>query len=62
MYPYRHVVAELHTYRTTEMHKAAERARFNGFELPSYGSAIWNLGAGDFGYIRNRVTDVQYSN
>ena len=27
MYPYLHIAAELHKYRTTEMHKAAERAR-----------------------------------
>lgn len=39
-----------------------EHTRFNGFELPSYGSAIWNLEDGDLEYIRIRVTDVQYSN
>lgn len=39
-----------------------EHTRFNGFELPSYGSAVWHLQDGPFEYIRIRVTDVRYTN
>lgn len=38
-----------------------EHDRFNGIELPSYGSAVWILDEGDLEYIRIRVTDVRYS-
>lgn len=37
-----------------------EHRDFHGFELPSAGSAIWNLDHA-FEYIRIRVTDVSYS-
>lgn len=38
-----------------------EHARFDGVELPSYGTALWELEEGNFEYIRIRATDVQYS-
>jgi hypothetical protein len=38
-----------------------EHDRFDGVELPSFGSAIWNLEDGNFEYIQIRATDVQYS-
>ena len=38
-----------------------EHTRFNGIELPSFGSAVWSLDDGDFEYIQIRVTDVRYS-
>jgi hypothetical protein len=34
---------------------------FHGVELPSAGSAVWNLDNGTFEYIRIRVTDIAYS-
>jgi hypothetical protein len=39
-----------------------EHDRFDGIELPSYGSAVWILDDGDLEYIRVRVTDVRYAN
>lgn len=35
-------------------------ARFDGIEVPSSGSALWELDDGDLEYIRIRVTDVTY--
>lgn len=37
-----------------------ERASFNGIELPTRGSGVWELDDGDFEYIQIRVTDVRY--
>jgi hypothetical protein len=39
-----------------------EHARFQGFELPASGSAVWHLDRGDFEYIQIRATDVRYTN
>ena len=38
-----------------------EHARFSGIELPSRGSAVWNLEEDDFEYIQIRATDVRYT-
>jgi hypothetical protein len=39
----------------------SEHARFHGVELPSYGSAVWDLDDGVYEYIKIRATDVRYS-
>ena len=38
-----------------------EHAIFDGVELPSYGTAVWDLPDGDFEYIQIRLTDVRYT-
>ena len=38
----------------------SEHARFNGIEVPSFGSAVWHRPDGDIEYIQIRATDVSH--
>lgn len=38
-----------------------DHARFDGIEVPSFGSALWKLADEELEYIRIRITDVTYA-